>query len=787
MSLAKASIPFKAAHAPRTSGVPKYRSEKNTDTQTRRITESGAQHAPERVELGKGPTIAPLRFMVKTPDLKEYCNELYRQSLFFQAYQRELSKDKHNSPMNAGASFKIDVGTNIPQAVAANNLLIRTEPSSKQSGCMPNSAPNVPLLSFVPQESTLPEIRPDKPRTSISNLCSQVPMVNDCKKNQVWQQLKTADNPTISTICTGVQMSSATFPDRKFQEIIKKHQKNANDKSKIESEHKSAEHEHETKLGAVQAADSKLLSQRLPKLQRLLPARQHFPAPPPPLDKFQPPPSSCNSNSTQAQTTQLTEDIRKVINRRSLKEMKAIFMARSLSIEQIQHILKVEKEGRSRKRMINFLTKMYHAKQQENNLHPVSESVTITSSVFPQNMSDSKVPRSPPVPVSSKPIKTTPTINATVNCVAPEKSTDETTVEQLSLEKITFLLQNKIPSAEQIQKMFIEEKNVLRRRDVLELLANSIRDCCTSSGKDQSQMPSDCKVDSKCPLSRKIQHVAVSNSTSSNDDSSEENSSDTSCESDGNIVDPVLTTSPSFTPNAITDITSQMISLQSQSLTLQTSLQTAVRKLSVEKMRSILKACRLSRAQLQHLLREELKGRKRKLMIHLLDSRISQAPEQLQEKDLAIVKPKGHLGQKGEIRRIEGYKHGELEDNQLKVNPLIVQLDKNNRSMPGDTNGSSMTASQVEHARDYMHGVCRQDVRDTVKTSISTFSQQTMQTIQELIKERSFAETKGREIKHKNSSKNTRKRRREVDRRDDTCPSHKKRSNEAKVTASACE
>lgn len=158
--------------------------------------------------------------MVKAPDIKEYYNKhglLFPTALFkklglFQVKHElstdKLSKYKHNSLMNAGGSFKIAVGANIPKAVAPAALLPRSEPSSEQSGSMPTSGPNVPLLSFAPQESKLPEIRPDKPCTSISSLCSQIPMVKDYGKNHIWQQLKTVDNPTISAILgTGVQVT----------------------------------------------------------------------------------------------------------------------------------------------------------------------------------------------------------------------------------------------------------------------------------------------------------------------------------------------------------------------------------------------------------------------------------------------------------------------------------------------------------------------------------------------------------------------------------------------------
>ena len=169
----------------------------------------------------------------------------------------------------------------------------------------------------------------------------------------------------------------------------------------------------------------------------------------------------------------------------------------------------------------------------------------------------------------------------------------QTMVEQLSLEKIELLLQSKILSAEQIQKMFIDEKNLLRRRDVLELLANSIRDCCTSSDNGHCQTPaSDCKADTKSPVSNKNQNATlefdfnepgpnkstVSKSSSDDDNSNEDDSSKTNCGSDGNVGDPVLKTSSSFTTNTIPDVASRMLSLQSQSrlaqsLTLQTSLQ----------------------------------------------------------------------------------------------------------------------------------------------------------------------------------------------------------------------
>lgn len=65
-----------------------------------------------------------------------------------------------------------------------------------------------------------------------------------------------------------------------------------------------------------------------------------------------------------------------------------------------------------------------------------------------------------------------------------------------------------------------------------------------------------------------------------------------------------------------------------------------------------------------------------------------------------------------------------------------------------------------------------------MQTNMSTFSQQTMQTIQELIKERSFAETRDwriQEDKKSSSKKKAHKRGRKVSNLEDTRPARKKR------------
>ena len=110
-------------------------------------------------------------------------------------------------------------------------------------------------------------------------------------------------------------------------------------------------------------------------------------------------------------------------------------------------------------------------------------------------------------------------------------------------------------------------------------------------------------------------------------------------------------------------------------------------------MKSILTACHLSREQLRHLLRDEQKGRNRKLMVQLLESRISQAPVQLNEnKDLATDKPEGQLAQQLELQRIEGYKRGGLKAAELKAKRLIAELDKSNQRM----SGPSMTHASID-------------------------------------------------------------------------------------------
>lgn len=62
-------------------------------------------------------------------------------------------------------------------------------------------------------------------------------------------------------------------------------------------------------------------------------------------------------------------------------------------------------------------------------------------------------------------------------------------------------------------------------------------------------------------------------------------------------------------------------------------------------MRIILKNSLLSREQLQHLICEEHNGRSRKLMLHLLNSRINTAPNEQNEKKDVDVKQTLRLGE----------------------------------------------------------------------------------------------------------------------------------------------
>lgn len=177
-----------------------------------------------------------------------------------------------------------------------------------------------------------------------------------------------------------------------------------------------------------------------------------------------------------------------------------------------------------------------------------------------------------------------------VKCVQTTVGNRSTTVGNLSPDEIEHLVHKRILSAEQAQKMFVDEKNALSRKCVLELLATSIRDCCArknnalciipgpdSNRRAKSQSSDDQNVAPDISFSESSRNNS-SEGTLSEGNHSESHSSETNCTSDDDFVDPGLKTAqiPSATSSSELDCqmlpTSKMLSLKSQSVTLQTSL-----------------------------------------------------------------------------------------------------------------------------------------------------------------------------------------------------------------------